>query len=79
MFGMLCDLVKESTLTIGNLNSVYSHLSLLVGVPLVSLYEKRDKDAIKLLNPKNTKMYIVKTRQSNIIGELIKSSLLEKK
>ena len=49
-------LLKRSKLVIGHLNSVISHLSILLGTPLVSISDYLLKDSVGLLNPLKTKV-----------------------
>ena len=56
VLGCVIRLLKRSKLTIGNLNSPISHLSILLGTPLVSLSDYLSEDAIGLLNPLKTKV-----------------------
>ncbi len=56
LLGCIIIMLKKSKLTIGNLNSPISHLSILLGTPLVSISDNLSKDAVGLLNPLNTKV-----------------------
>lgn len=54
LLGCIMIILKRSKLTVGNLNSPISHLSILLGTPLVSISDNLSKDAVGLLNPLNT-------------------------
>ena len=56
VLGCVITLLKRSKLTMGNLNSPISHLSILLSTPLVSLSDYLSEDAIGLLNPLKTKV-----------------------
>ena len=57
--GCMMNILDQTLFSIGNLNSPFSHLSILKNVPLVSLYETRASDEIDLLNPLKTDVYIL--------------------
>lgn len=54
LFGCMIELIKLSDYVIGNLNSIYSRLSLLLGKPVISLNEKMNFEQISLINPLKT-------------------------
>jgi len=52
--GCLIAFLSQVEFVVGNLNSSFSHLALLLKVPLISVNEELSDDAIKLLNPLGT-------------------------
>lgn len=56
VLGCVITLLKRSKLTIGNLNSPISHLSILLSTPLVSFSDYLSEDAVSLLNPLKTRV-----------------------
>lgn len=56
LLGCIIIMLKKSKLTVGNLNSPISHLSILLGTPLVSISDNLSKDAVSLLNPLDVKV-----------------------
>ena len=75
LFGCIAALIPECIMTIGNLESSYSHLSLLMNVPLASLFERKTEDDIRLLNPLNTKIYTLQSDKGTI-GDVITNTIL---
>lgn len=56
LLGCMISLLRRSFVTVGNLSSPISHLSLLLKTPLLTLQEKTDSDGIHLLNPLETQV-----------------------
>ena len=52
--GCIIVLLRRVKFVIGNLDSPIAHLALLLGIPLISVNEKRPDDSINLLNPLET-------------------------
>ena len=67
LLGCMIPLLKQSFVTIGNLASPISHLSLLLKTPLLTLQEKFGSDGIHLLNPLKTQ--VIRVEDINSLGE----------
>lgn len=52
--GCVIELISRASAVIGNLQSPYSHLTLLLKKPLITVNEELSLDSISLLNPFNT-------------------------
>jgi len=77
--GCIMSILNKSLLTVGNLDSPYSHLSLLKKVPLVSILEDRASEDIELMNPLKTEVFVVKDIHTQDITEYITSNLMGEK
>lgn len=69
LLGCVIEIIKRAKVTVGNLNSPISHLSLLLKTKLVSLDDDMTRDDIYLLNPLNTEVI-----QYNNVLERLKTS-----
>jgi len=56
LLGCVILLLKGAQFTIGNLRSPISHLSLLLGTPVISIHETLSKDSVNLMNPLNSRV-----------------------
>lgn len=54
--GCIIEILKRSEMIIGSSQSVYSQLTLLLGIPLITVNEKLSEDSIGLLNPLKTEI-----------------------
>jgi len=75
IFGCVISIINRSLVSIGNLNNLYSHLSVLIKVPLISIYEIKSDDDIRLLNPNKTK--IISFNNLNNISDIVTGNLYE--
>jgi hypothetical protein len=66
LLGCVIELLRETKVVVGNLNSPISHLSILLGVKLVSIDDEMSDDDVHLLNPLNTEV----VRFSNVLEQL---------
>lgn len=69
LLGCVIEIIKRAKVTVGNLNSSISHLSLLLKTKLVSLDDNMTKDDVYLLNPLKTEVI-----QYNDVLERLKTS-----
>jgi len=56
LLGCVIEIIKRAKVTVGNLNSPVSHLSVLLKTKLVSLDDGMTRDDVYLLNPLNTEV-----------------------
>lgn len=56
LLGCVIEIIKRVKVTVGNLNSSISHLSILLKTKLVSLDDDMTRDDVYLLNPLNTEV-----------------------
>ena len=69
LLGYVIEIIKRARVTVGNLNSPISHLSVLLKTKLLSLDDDMTRDDVHLLNPLNTEVI-----QYNGVLERLKTS-----